>query len=162
MKIIHIQIRRKNEKGNYKPSIKKPITLSIDDIIDVTKGMSGADIENLLNEVSLLALRRNTTVHSISYLEEIRDRIIIGMSNQQHSLSKDLKKRIAIHETGHLLISFMCPLHEKPVKITIDSQSSQTLGYTFYSLNENKNGLYSKQKEMNNDFIEDESLKKYT
>ena len=124
---------------------KKPISLPLEEICDITKGMSGADIENILNEASLLALRKNTTVHTTDFLEEIRDRIIIGISNQKNNLSNDLKKRIAIHETGHLLISFMTPLHEKPNKITIDSHSIETLGYTFYSLSENKSGLYSKQ-----------------
>ena len=124
---------------------KKPISLSMEEICDITKGMSGSDIENILNEASLLALRKNTTVDSTDFLEEIRDRILIGVSNQKNNLSNDLKKRIAIHETGHLLISFMIPLHEKPIKITIDSHSSETLGYTFFSLQENKSGLYSKQ-----------------
>ena len=124
---------------------KKPVSVSIEDIIEVTNGMSGSDIENILNEASLLALRKNTTVHSVDYLEKIRDRILIGISNQPHHLTTPLKKRIAIHETGHLLISFMTPLHEKPNKITIDSHSSDTLGYTFYSPYENQNGLYSKQ-----------------
>ena len=132
-KIIEIHIR------------KKPIFVSIDDIIQITNGMSGADIENILNESSLFALRKNITINSTKILEEMRDRILIGISNQKRNLSSDLKKRIAIHETGHLLISFMTPLHENPIKITIDSQSSDTFGYTFYSLSENHNGLYSKQ-----------------
>lgn len=146
-KIIHVpnpdyDTRKEIIKIHIK---KKPISVSIEEIIEITNGMSGSDIENILNEASLLALRKNTTVYSVDYLEEIRDRILVGISNQPHHLTNDLKKRIAIHETGHLLISFMSPLHEKPNKITIDSHSSNTLGYTFYSLNENRSGLYSKQ-----------------
>jgi cell division protease FtsH len=131
--IIHIHLQ------------KKPISLPIEEISDITKGMSGSDIENILNEASLHALRLNTTIHNSFVLEEIRDRILFGLSNQKHNLSLDLQKRIAIHETGHLLVSFMNPLHEKPIKITIDSNSTNSLGYTFYSILENTTGLYSKQ-----------------
>ena len=92
--------------------------------------MSGADIENILNEASLLALRRNTTVDSIKILEEIRDRILIGTTNQKRELSMVVKERVAIHECGHLLVSLMCPTR-KPTKVTIESSGQGTLGYTF-------------------------------
>ena len=127
--------------------VKKPISplLNLEDIVELTKGMSGADIENILNEASLLALRRNTTVDSIKILEEIRDRILIGTTNQKRELSMVVKERVAIHECGHLLVSLMCPLHEKPTKVTIESSGHGTLGYTFFSISEDKVGLYSKQ-----------------
>ena len=92
-----------------------------------------------------LALRHNITVNSISMLEEIRDRILIGSTNQKRELSMALKERVSIHECGHLLVSLMCPLHEKPTKVTIESSGYGTLGYTYFSISEDKVGLYSKQ-----------------
>ena len=126
---------------------KKPICKNIDNnsIVELTNGLSGADIENILNEVSLLALRNNKTVDSIKMFEDIRDRIIIGTSVNERNLSKNVKRRIAIHECGHLLIGLMCNLHEKPTRVTIESSGKDSLGYTFFSRNENETGLYSKQ-----------------
>lgn len=126
---------------------KKPIQESIDNdsIVEITNGLSGADIENILNEVSLLALRQNKTVDSIKMFEDIRDRIIVGSTSSNRKLSNGVKRRVAIHECGHLLVGLMSPLHEKPTRVTIESSGKDTLGYTFFSRNENGGGLYSKQ-----------------
>ena len=125
----------------------KPIdpNLNMDGLIEITKGFSGADIENILNEASLEVLRKGTIIKSMDIFEQVRDKILVGTSNQKRTLSQEIKERVAIHECGHLLISLMCPLHEQPTKVTIDTSGKGTLGYTFFSLMEEKSGLYSKQ-----------------
>ena len=127
---------------------KKPITHEIhtEDISEATEGLSGADIENILNEVSLLALRKNKIVDSIKMIEEIRDKLILGVTSHRKKISMTTKRRIAIHESGHLFMSLVCPLHEKPKKVTIDSSGKDSLGYTYFgSGHETDAGLYSKQ-----------------
>jgi cell division protease FtsH len=125
----------------------KPIdsNLNMEGLVEITKGFSGADIENILNEASLEVLRKGTIIKSMDIFEQVRDKILVGTSNQKRTLSQEIKERVAIHECGHLLIGLMCPLHEQPTKVTIDTSGKGTLGYTFFSLMEEKSGLYSKQ-----------------
>lgn len=123
--------------------IRKPITLSTAEILDITDGLSGADIENMLNEVSLWALRKNKTVDSISLLDNVRDKIILGTKSVRSPMTDELEERVAMHECGHLLVGLMSVHHENPTKVTIESSGSHSLGYTYFT--PNHQGLYSKQ-----------------
>lgn len=122
--------------------IRKPIQITTEEMIASTEGLSGADIENVLNEVSLWALRHNKTVDTVSTVDRIRDNIILGTTTSNAVLTYDLQQRVAIHECGHLLMGLFSTLHEPPSKITIDSCGHGSLGYTYFV--PNRKGLYSK------------------
>ena len=135
-KIIHIP----NPDADTRKEIikihrgQKPIdkTISNDDIGEITSGLSGADIENVLNEATLLALRKNKIPISYELLEQTRDKILFGETNQDRKYSKELLEKIAIHECGHLLASLFCKNHAKATKISISSSNPKALGYTFF------------------------------
>ena len=122
--------------------IKKPIKVRTEEITSSTEGLSGADIENVLNEVSLWALRNNQTVDTVSMVDKIRDKIILGTTSVVSPLSYALQERVAVHECGHLLMGYFSTLHESPSKITIESCGHSSLGYTYFV--PNRKGLYSK------------------
>jgi cell division protease FtsH len=104
---------------------------------ELTVGMSGAEIEHLLNEASLFGIRHSFLPINSTMMEAIREVLILGLT-AEHVLSpkprlpKELEQRIAIHEMGHVLVSLFSPTHPNPQKVTIYSPSSQMLGYTIF------------------------------
>src|SRR5262245_22233832 len=68
-----------------------------------TPGFSGADLENVINEASLLALRAGQTAVEQVELEEAIDRVLAGPARKSHLLSHDELWRISVHESGHAI-----------------------------------------------------------
>ena len=82
-------------------------------------GMSGADLENLVNEAALIAVRRDSAEIAAADLEAARDRVLLGLRRTALVLGPDEKRIVAFHEAGHALLAHLLP-HADPVhKVTI-------------------------------------------
>lgn len=127
--------------------VKKPIdnTISMKKIVDITSGLSGAEIENMLNEASLYGIRTNSTPVNIELLEQTRDRILLGYTLNEKQMTTAFLRRVSVHECGHLLVALSSKNHDKPTKITIQSTSPNSFGYTFFSIKDENKGLYLKK-----------------
>ncbi|MGF7185754.1 ATP-dependent metalloprotease FtsH [Desulfitispora alkaliphila] len=100
--------------------------ISLDKIAQETFGFSGADLENLANEAAILAFRKNKkSIEQEDFIEAI-DKVLIGEKANKKVNKEDLE-RIAIHETGHALISELVS-PESVAHVTIVSRGS-ALGY---------------------------------
>ena len=84
-----------------------------------TVGFSGADIENIMNEAAILAVRRNADIITIQDIDEAIDRRIAGPAKKSRSMSEHERKVVAYHEAGHAIIGLKCPHSDKVQKITI-------------------------------------------
>ncbi|MGM9874009.1 MAG: ATP-dependent zinc metalloprotease FtsH [Bacilli bacterium] len=84
-----------------------------------TVGFSGADIENILNEAAILAVRKNLNEVSMAEIDEAIDRRIAGPAKSSRMLSKEERKMIAFHEAGHAIIGLKLPHSDVVQKITI-------------------------------------------
>ena len=84
-----------------------------------TVGFSGADIENILNEAAILAVRKNLDAVSMAEIDEAIDRRIAGPAKSSRMLSKEERKMIAYHEAGHAIIGLKLPHSDVVQKITI-------------------------------------------
>ncbi len=84
-----------------------------------TVGFSGADIENIMNEAAILAVRRNKEQITIDEIDEAIDRRILGPAKTNRGLSDHEKEITAYHEAGHAIIGIKCPNADKVQKITI-------------------------------------------
>ena len=84
-----------------------------------TVGFSGADIENIMNESAILAVRRNKESITIDEIDEAIDRRVAGPAKSSRSLSPHEKEMIAYHEAGHAIIGLRHPHSDKVQKITI-------------------------------------------
>ena len=84
-----------------------------------TVGFSGADIENILNEAAILAVRGNKPMISIQDIDEAIDRRIAGPAKSSKGLNAEERKRIAYHEAGHAIIGLKLKNSDKVQKITI-------------------------------------------
>ena len=84
-----------------------------------TVGFSGADIENILNEAAILAVRGNKPMVSVEDIDEAIDRRIAGPAKSSKGLNEHERKQIAYHEAGHAIIGLKLEHSDKVQKITI-------------------------------------------
>ena len=117
-------------------------------IARATPGASGADLENIINEAALRAVRGKETRVSQKYLEEAIEVVLAGEQKKSTVLSEEEKKIVAYHEVGHALVAAKLT-NEAPVqKITIIPRTSGALGFTMQVDKEEKH-LYSKKELLN-------------
>ena len=89
-----------------------------------TPGFSGADLENLLNEAALLAVRRNKEVITMSEVDEATDRVLMGPAKLSHKYSEADRKLVAYHEAGHAVIGLKLAHANDVQKVTIIPRGS--------------------------------------
>ena len=108
------------------------VTVDIDTIIETTAGFSCAQIENLLNEAMLNALRLDKTAFSAEDLDTVYNRILAGWQPNEHHFTSDIIDHIAIHELGHALVGLVCKHHAKVTKVVINLSSPNSPAYTIF------------------------------
>ena len=116
------------------------------DLVDMTNGLSGAEIENLLNEAMLFALRENREFMINSDLENIMSRMLVGYQSTENTYSDDMIRRIAIHEMGHAIVGIFSLDHAKLVKVCLNVWSPSSPGYTIFENAEIDSNIYTKEK----------------
>lgn len=84
-----------------------------------TPGFSGADLENVLNEAAILAVRENDTLIRMHHLDEAIDRVIMGPAKKSRTYTDKERRLVAIHETGHAIIGLMLEDADMVQKVTI-------------------------------------------
>ncbi len=93
------------------------VTLS--NIAKRTVGFSGADLENLLNEAALLAVRRNKKTITMAEIDEAHDRVLMGPAKKSHKYTDKEKRTVAYHEAGHAVVGIKLDGANDVQKITI-------------------------------------------
>ena len=89
-----------------------------------TPGFSGADLENLLNEAALLAVRRDKNEITMSEIDEATDRVLMGPAKVSHKYSENDRKLVAYHEAGHAVIGLKLRSASDVQKVTIIPRGS--------------------------------------
>ena len=84
-----------------------------------TPGFSGADLENLLNEAALLAVRRNKKEITMAEIDEATDRVLMGPAKVTKKYTDKEKKLVAFHEAGHAVMGLKLDGANEVQKITI-------------------------------------------
>jgi len=109
----------------------KPIDKSVDIkvLARATAGLSGANLENLVNEAALLAARKNKNKIEMSDFEEAKDKVLMGVERRSLVISDKEKRIIAYHEAGHTLVQKQLPEVYPVHKVTIIPRG-QALGIT--------------------------------
>lgn len=110
----------------------KPIdAVSMEDLLSMTQGFSGAQIENFLNEAMLYALRNDRYKMTRSDLEIMANRIHTGYQSTETKISEEHLYQVAIHEMGHVFAALLTK-YKKIVKVSINLWSPQCLGFTLF------------------------------
>jgi cell division protease FtsH len=96
-----------------------------------TPGFSGADIANVCNEAALIAARKSKKLVSKEDFLDAVDRIVGGLEKKNKIISKDEKRAVAYHESGHATISWLLEHAHPLVKVTIVPRG-KALGAAWY------------------------------
>lgn len=98
----------------------KPVAddVDVEKVAAGTPGFSGADLKNLINEAAIIAARRNETHITNADFDDARDKLIMG-TERTLAIEPDEKHRLAVHEAGHTLLSYVLPNADKPHKVSI-------------------------------------------
>ena len=114
-------------------SVNKPLGKDIDlkTIAKMTVGFTGADLENVMNEASLLAARKKLKEISMDELQESITRVIAGPEKKSRIVTDDDKKITAYHEAGHALVMISLPNCDPVHEISIIPRGSAG-GYTMH------------------------------
>lgn len=107
-------------------------TIHIDNLVEITNGFSGAQIENLLNEAMLNALRENRNKFTNSDIDVIVNKMLAGWQPSEHQFTTDIIDQIAIHELGHAIVGMLSTHHAKMTKVIINLSSPNSPAYTVF------------------------------
>jgi len=115
-------------------------SVNLENLSKRTPGFSGADLENLLNEAALLAVRRNKSAIGMSEIDEATDRVIMGPAKTSRKITDNEKRLVSIHEAGHAVVGLKLEEAEDVHKITIIPRGMAG-GYTMMLPKEEKIGV---------------------
>ena len=100
---------------------KVPLSTDVDVSVlaRATPGLTGADLENLVNEAALLAARNDKENVNMLDLEMAKDKVMMGAERRSMIISDEEKRNTAYHEAGHALVAKLLPGADPLHKVTI-------------------------------------------
>ena len=107
-------------------------TIGVEELVEITEGYSGAQIENLLNEAMLNALRLNKTEFCFTDFDFVMNKMMAGWQPNEHEFTSDIIDHIAIHEMGHAVVGLFSKHHSKVSKVVLNLSSPKSPGYTVF------------------------------
>ena len=123
----------------------KPRTPDVldENLVEITAGFSGAQIENILNEAMLNALRYGREAFSNQDIDIVFNKMLAGWQPTEHQFTNDIIDHIAIHELGHAIVGLFSKHHSKMTKVVINLSSPSSPAYTVFE-NANSN-IYTRE-----------------
>jgi cell division protease FtsH len=107
-------------------------SVNVENLIEVTNGLSGAQIENLINEAMLNALRNNVDRFTSKDIDTIMNKMMVGWQPNDHQFTSDIIDNIAIHELGHAIVGMLSKHHSKMTKVIINLSAPNSPAYTMF------------------------------
>jgi len=101
-------------------------------------GFSGADISNICNEASILAVRGDSTTVTRAHLEQAVDDVLMGPAKGGYTLSDNDRRTVSYHEAGHSVISQLFEHASSPIKVSIIPRAKGSLGFSQSETKETK------------------------
>jgi len=132
----HVLVDRPDKLGRqqilqvHMKKIKTVPDLNLETLANMTPGMVGADLANLVNEAALLAVRRGKTEVGMAEFEEAVERIVGGLEKKNRLINASERETVAYHEMGHALVALSLPGTDPVKKISIIPRGVAALGYT--------------------------------
>ena len=132
----HVLVDRPDKKGRedilrvHLRNVKAVADLDVERLANMTPGMAGADLANLVNEAALLAVRNNKEAVGMAEFEEAVERIVAGLEKKNRLINPHEREIVAHHEMGHALVALSLPGTDPVQKISIIPRGISALGYT--------------------------------
>ena len=118
-------------------------SVNLENLSRRTPGFSGADLENLLNESALLAVRKNKSAIGMAEIDEATDRVLMGPAKTSRKITDKEKRLVSIHEAGHAVVGLKLEDANDVHKITIIPRGMAG-GYTMMLPKEEKMAVTTK------------------
>ena len=118
--------------------------VNLANIAKATSGFTGADLENLLNESALLAVRHGKKAITQEEIEEATIKVVMGAEKKSHIIKDKDKMVTAYHEAGHAVVSYFLPTQDPVHQISIIKRG-MAAGYTMYLPTEEKGHVSKNQ-----------------
>ncbi|MCR5249768.1 MAG: ATP-dependent zinc metalloprotease FtsH [Lachnospiraceae bacterium] len=126
-------------------------TVNLDEIGLATVGAVGADLANMINEAAILAVKHGREYVSQKDLLDAVELVSVGKEKKDRVLSRQERRIVSYHETGHALISALMKNTEPVQKITIIPRTMGTLGYVLSYPEEEK--FMQTEKELRSELV---------
>jgi cell division protease FtsH len=132
----HVLVDRPDKTGRkeilnvHMKNIKVGPDVDLELLANMTPGMVGADLANLVNEAALLAVRRDKKEVGLAEFEEAVERIIAGLEKKNRLINPQERETVAYHEMGHAIVALSLPGTDPVQKISIIPRGIAALGYT--------------------------------
>ncbi|MDD2090388.1 ATP-dependent zinc metalloprotease FtsH [Pseudomonas guariconensis] len=104
--------------------------LDCERIADITPGLTGADLANLVNEAAIVATRRASQWVELEDFTAAVERLVAGVERKSTVLREDERQVVAYHEMGHALAASSLPAMDPVHKVSIIPRAAGSLGYT--------------------------------
>ena len=134
-KILDVHLRNKFVEPNT----------DLEELSALTRGFSGADIENMANEAAILALRQNKTTINTTNLVDAFEKLVIGLPKISKDSNPEEEELVAYHESGHTLMALLFKEFFDVRKVTINANTNGAGGYTLFSPKEKYNSYPTKK-----------------
>ena len=118
-------------------------SIQISNLVETTEGFTGAQIENLLNEAMLNALRVNRDNFNNDDFNLMLNKMMVGWQPNEHEFTLDIIDHIAIHEMGHAIVGMFSKHHSKITKVIMNFNSPNSPGYTVFETS--KSNIYTRE-----------------
>jgi cell division protease FtsH len=131
-----VLVDRPDKKGReailqvHLKNIKHDEGLDVERIANMTPGMVGADLANIVNEAALLTVRRGKDRAGMAEFQEAVERVVAGLEKKNRVINPQEKKIVAFHELGHAIVAMSLPGTDPVHKITVIPRGIAALGYT--------------------------------
>jgi cell division protease FtsH len=121
-------------------------TVDVSTIAELTAGLSGAELKNLVNEAAITTAKNRDTTIKEQYILDSFEKSVVGLVRRNATSSPVTKQRVAIHEIGHTLLALKYPEYFDFKKVSIQSTYNGAGGYTLFSEKPDikEGGLYTK------------------
>jgi cell division protease FtsH len=106
--------------------------VDLDRLAALTVGHSGADLANLLNEATIIAVHEECDTITASHIDQARDKILLGRLRSGVVISDQERHLIAVHEAGHAIVGLVACPEDKLHKVTIEPRG-RSLGAAHFA-----------------------------
>ncbi len=110
--------------------VKMASDVDLSSVAKQTPGLSGAELENIVNEAAIWAARQNHEEVTMADFEAARDKVCFGRERKSLALDEKDRKITAVHESGHAIVMALSDKGDPVHKVTIIPRG-QALGATF-------------------------------
>lgn len=113
----------------------KPLAPDVDfkEIAKDTIGFTGADLENLMNEAAIIAVRNGRKAITSQDVVDAASRVEMGTEKKSHKYTEKAKKLTAYHESGHAVASYYIENFDPVKEISIIPRGLGAGGYTWFT-----------------------------